>query len=64
MFHRILTYFFRKPNSSKIVLKDKASDLVDCHIFYSADNIQDIHDYNKKTKKKKENLMWMKNRIR
>ena len=59
----IIFFSIRKPNSSKIVLKDKVSDLVDCHIFYSADNIQDIHDYNRKTKNKKI-LIWMKNRVR
>ena len=35
-----------------IVFKDEVSELMDCHLFYSAGNIYDIHGYIRKTNEK------------
>ena len=50
---RIITVFIGKYNSSIIVFKDKVSGFIDCHLFYSVGNVQGIHDYIGKTKKRK-----------
>ena len=64
MFHLIITVFFRKYHSFIIVFKDmssKFSEFIGCYLFYSAYNIQDIHDYIGKTKKAiKRDLVWIK----
>ena len=54
MFHWIITSFFSKSNSFAIVFKDKISEFIDFHLFYSACDILDIHYYTRKTKKVKQ----------
>ena len=45
VFHWLITVFLRVSNPFIKVFKDKNSDFIDRHIFYSPGNIYDMHYY-------------------
>ena len=57
-FHLIITVFLRKFKLFTTIFKDKVSDFIDRHLFYSSSNISDIHYYIlENTKSKKNDLI-------